>query len=260
MAANRAIRAEMSPHEWALRVELAGYFRINAHLGWEDSINTHSTARVPGAEHHFLINPFGLRFSEVKASDLIKVDVDGNVIGESAHPVNHAGYVIHSAIHRQRPNARCVLHTHPVAGMVVAAMAHGLLPIGIFALGFHNCLSYHNYEGASGEHNLSERERLAESLGPNNHAMIMRNHGLLTVGETLPEAFVWMYRLTKACEVQALAQAGRGEFVVPSEGAAESTVKGVEGYLTGYGTGGRGEVEFQAFMRLMDELDPSFRD
>jgi ribulose-5-phosphate 4-epimerase/fuculose-1-phosphate aldolase len=128
---------EISPRELELRVDLACLFRINAHLGWEDSINTHSTIRVPGPEHHFLINPFGLRLGEVKASDLIKIDLDGNVIGESTHPVNRAGYVIHSAIHMGRADAKCVIHTHSLPGMAVAAAAEGLVEHNIFALGFH---------------------------------------------------------------------------------------------------------------------------
>ena len=145
-----------------LRVQLAGLFRISAHLGWEDSFNTHYTARVPGTDPpRFLMNPYGVRFDEMKASDLVTVDLDGNVLEETDYPVNEAGFVIHSAIHRDRHDALCVIHTHTHAGMAVAAMAHGLLPIGIFALGFHERVSYHDFEGGSGRHNMSERERLA---------------------------------------------------------------------------------------------------
>ena len=162
---------EISEAQWKLRVQLAGLFRISAHLGWEDSFNTHCTARVPGTDPpRFLMNPYGVRFDEMKASDLATVDLDGNVVEETQYPVNEAGFVIHSAVHRDRHDALCVIHTHTHAGMAVAAMAHGLLPIGIFALGFHECLSYHDFEGGSGRHNMSERERLAESLGPTNNA------------------------------------------------------------------------------------------
>ena len=259
-AGRQAIEAGMAPAEWELRVELACYFRINAHLGWEPSINTHSTMRLPGEEHQFLMNPFGVRFDEIKASDLIKVDLEGRVQGETPWPVNEAGFVIHSAIHMQREDAKCVLHAHPLAGMAVSAMADGLLPIGIYALSFHDSLSYHDYEGASGQHNLTERERLAQSLGPSNHAMIMRSHGLLTVGESVPEAFAWMYRLNRACEVQVLTNGAAGELLVPSEAAAESTVTGIQGYFSAYGTAKPGEVEFAAFTRLMDQKDASFRD
>ena len=250
---------DISPEEWDLRVDLACLFRINAHLGWEDSINTHSTARVPGPEHHFLINPFGLRLGEVKASDLIKIDLDGNVIGESTHPVNRAGYVIHSAIHSGRADAKCVIHTHGLAGMAVAAAAEGLVEHNIFALGFHDCLSYHAFEGASGDHNTSERERLAASLGPANKAMILRNHGLLSVGQTVAEAFVWMYRLDRACQVQVMANGAQG-FTKASDQAAAFSVKGAQDFATGFGAGAPGELEFAAFKRLMDEIDPGYRD
>lgn len=259
-AGRRAVDAGMDPGEWRLRVALACLFRINAHLGWEDSINTHSTVRLPGEEERFLINPFGVRFDEVRASDLIVVDVDGRVIGESPHPVNEAGYVIHSAIHTGRADARCVIHTHTVPGMAVAAMEDGLAPISMFALGFHEALSYHEFEGAAGEHNLSERERLAASLGPVNNAMILRNHGLLTVGRTVAEAFVWMYRLNKACEVQVLTHGAAGGTRVPGREAAEHTVTGTRAYVNGFGAGGPGEVEFAAFARKMDRIDPSYRE
>jgi ribulose-5-phosphate 4-epimerase/fuculose-1-phosphate aldolase len=250
---------DISDQEWALRVDLACLFRINAHLGWEDSINTHSTMRVPGPEHHFLINPFGLRLGEVKASALVKIDLDGNVIGESPHPINRAGYVIHSAIHMGRTDAKCVIHTHSLPGMAVAAAAGGLIEHNIFALGFHGCLSYHDFEGASGDHNTSERKRLAASLGPSNKAMILRNHGLLSVGKTVAEAFMWMYRLDRACQVQVMAN-GAGGFAKPSEQAAAFSVKGAEDFATGFGACAPGALEFEAFRRLIDEIDPGYRD
>jgi len=257
----RAIDGGMDPIEWDLRVQLACAFRINAHLGWEDAINTHTSVRIPGPEHHFLLNPFGLRFDEIKASDLVKVDQDGQVIGgKTDNPLNEAGFVIHSGIHMRREDAHCVLHTHTLAGMAVAAMEHGLLPIGIFALGFHNSLSYHEFEGASGKHNLSEQDRLAQSLGPTNKAMVMRAHGLLTVGQTVPEAFVWMYRLNKACEVQVLTHGAAGGYVRPSREASEHTAKATLDYVTTYGTKGPGGEDFTAFMRLMEKQDPSFKN
>ena len=258
-SAKKVDPAECEQAEWEQRVKLACLLRISAYLGWEDSINTHTTMRVPGTDHHFLINPFGLRFDEVRASDLIKVDVDGKVIGKTDHPINEAGYVIHSAIHLGRSDAKCVLHTHTLAGMAVAAMADGLLPIGIFAIGFHDRLSYHSFEGASGGHNLSERARLAESLGPTNKAMILRNHGLLSAGETVEEAFVWMYRLNKACEVQMMTNGARGAFAAPSQEARTNTVIGTDAFVGGFGTGGPGELEFAAFERLMARQDASFR-
>jgi len=259
-AGRRAIAGGMSEAEWRLRLDLAAYFRINAALGWEDSFNTHATARVPGAEEHFLINPFGLRFDEIRASDMLRVDLEGRVVSPGPHTVNEAGFVIHSAIHLQRHDARCILHTHSLAGMAVAASAEGLLPIGLFACGFHESLSYHAFEGASGRHNMSERERLAESLGPSNNAMIMRSHGLLTVGRTVAEAFVWMYRLDKACQVQVATYGQPGAYLHPSEAARQATVKGTEDFVRGYGNGGPGEAEFAAWRRRLDRIDPSWRE
>jgi ribulose-5-phosphate 4-epimerase/fuculose-1-phosphate aldolase len=255
-----AVAQGMSPAEWQLRVELAGLFRISAHLGWEDSFNTHYTARVPGEDERFLMNPYGVRFDELKASDLVTVDPDGRVLQPTEHPVNEAGFVIHSAIHCNRSDAHCVVHTHTHAGMAVAAMEHGLLPIGIFALGFHERLSYHEFEGGSGKHNLSERERLAASLGPANNAMIMRNHGLLTVGACVAEAFVWMFRLNRACEVQTLTYGAQGNYALPTSEACRHTATATQDFLTAYGSGTPGEVEFNAFLRVVDRTDPSFRN
>ena len=252
---------EYSDAEWKLRVQLAGLFRISAHLDWEDSFNTHYTARVPGSDPpRFLMNPYGVRFDEMKASDLVTIDLDGNVLEETEYPVNEAGFVIHSAIHRDRHDALCVIHTHTHAGMAVAAMAHGLLPIGIFALGFHECVSYHDFEGGSGRHNMSERERLAESLGPTNNAMIMRNHGLLTVGASVPEAFVWMFRLNRACEVQVLTHGAGGDYVMPSAEAAANTATATRDFVCAYGSGEPGEAEFNAFLRVLERHDESFRE
>ena len=257
----RAIDAGMDPSEWEQRAQLACAFRINAHLGWEDAINTHTSMRLPGPEHHFLLNPFGLRFDEIRASDLVKVNQDGDVIGgQTDNPLNEAGFVIHSAIHMRREDAHCVLHTHTLPGMAVAAMQDGLLPISLFALGFHDSLSYHEFEGGSGKHNMAEQDRLAKSLGPANKAMIMRAHGLLTVGQTVAEAFVWMYRLNKACEVQVMTNGAAGAYVQASQQAAEYTAKATVDYITTYGTKGPGGEDFAAFMRLMDQKDPSFRD
>ncbi|MEM7406273.1 MAG: class II aldolase/adducin family protein [Pseudomonadota bacterium] len=247
--------------EQQLREDLAGLFRISAFLGWEDSFNTHYTVRVPDSDPpRFLMNPYGVRFDELKASDLVTLDLDGQVIGETEHPVNEAGFVIHSAIHRDRHDAICIIHTHTHAGMAVAAMADGLLPIGIFALGFHGKLSYHDFEGGSGRHNLSERERLAESLGSTNSAMIMRNHGLLTVGATVAEAFIWMFRLNRACEVQVLTHGAGSGYVMPSEQAAHNTAIATRDFVSAYGSGSPGEIEFQAFLRRVERDDASFRD
>ena len=259
-AGRRALERGMSLQEWQLRVELAGLFRVGAYLGWEDSFNTHYTARIPGTDERFLMNPFGVRFDEMRASDLVAVDSDGNVLEPTTYPVNEAGFVIHSAIHRNRTDAQCILHTHTLAGMTVAAMQHGLLPIGIFALGFHDRLSYHDFEGGSGKHNLSERDRLARSLGPVNNAMIMRNHGLLTVGSTVAEAFVWMFRLNRACEVQAASYGAAGPYATPTASAAENTAIATRDFLNAYGTGGPGDLEFKGFLRAVERGNPGYDD
>ena len=256
----QAIERGMPEEDWNLRGELAGLFRIGAHLQWEDSFNTHYTARIPGNDERFLMNPYGVRFDEIKASDLVTVDIEGNVLEPTEHPVNEAGFIIHSAIHRNRHDAQCIIHTHTLAGMAVAAMEHGLLPIGIFALGFHEQLSYHAFEGGSGKHNGTERDRLAQSLGPTNPAMIMRNHGLLAVGTTVSEAFVWMFRLNRACEVQAMTYGASGSYATPTESAAEHSAIATRDFLTAYGSGTPGEVEFRGFLRAVEREDPTFRD
>ena len=256
----RAIAAGMDEAEWRLRVDLAAYFRINARLGWEDSFNTHATVRVPGAEEHFLMNPWGVRFDEMRASDLVKVDLDGTVVSATGHTVIEAGFVIHSAIHMNRPDARCVIHTHSPAGMAVAAHADGLLPVGLFACGFHGRLSTHPFEGASGRFNMSERERLADSLGPVNNAMLMANHGLLTVGRTVAEAFVWMYRLDKACQVQLMTYGQPGAYLEPSEAARRNTVTGTDQFVHGFGNEGPGVAEFAGWRRALDRTGPGYRD
>ncbi len=259
-AGRQAIAAGKAPAEWDLRVQLAAAYRINQHLGWEDSMNTHTSLRLPGPEHNFLINPFGLRFDEIKASNLVKVDLDGQIVGPTDYPVNQAGFVIHSAMHLARADAKCIVHTHTLAGMAVAALKDGLLPIGLFALGFENRLSYHDFEGASGSHNLSERDRLAASLGPTNKAMVLRSHGLLTCGESVAEAVIWMYRLERACQVQVATHGAASELLIPSEAARQSTMLGTLEFMTTYDTEPPGAVEFAAFMRLIDRIDPSYRD
>ncbi len=189
----------LNSEEWALRVRLAAAYRVAAHLGWTESIYGHITLRVPGPERHFLINPWGLRFDEVTASSLVKINADGAVVGDSAYGVNRAGFTIHSAIHEARDNAHCVFHIHTTAGMAVAAQADGLLPVSMPATGFYQRVAYHDYEGPSLK--LDERARLVASLGDKN-VLILRTHGLLTCGHTTEEAFIRMFRLQRACEIQ----------------------------------------------------------
>jgi ribulose-5-phosphate 4-epimerase/fuculose-1-phosphate aldolase len=255
--------ARITPEERKLRVELACLYRIIDHLGWSELIWTHTTVRVPGPEHHFLINPYGLRFDEIRASDLVKVDLDGNRVDGGDGEFNPAGFVIHSSIHMTREDAQCVMHTHTIAGMAVAALECGLLPIGMYALGYDHQVSYHDFEGPSVEQD--ERERLARDLG-RNHVMILRNHGLLTCGRTIAQAFVRMYRLERACQVQLAAQATGAKLIVPPDAVRQVSARLSDDFLEIDGEGGKGRYskranpEFAAMMRLMDEKDPSYRD
>ena len=190
---------ELVPKEAELRVQLAAAYRLIEHFGWNESIYGHLTVRVPGPERHFLINPFGLRYGEVTASNLVKITLEGEIVGDTEWSVNAAGYAIHGAIHKGAPDAHCVMHTHSPAGMAVAALECGLLPISLDATLFHGTVGYHEYEGAIVSE--GEKDRLVEDLG-RNRALILRNHGLLTVGRTIPEAFLYLHRLETACKTQ----------------------------------------------------------
>lgn len=249
----------MQTTEWELRVQLAGAYRIIDHLGWSELIWTHTTVRVPGPDHHFLINPYGLRFDEVTASNLVKVDPGGNIIGDREQEINPAGFVIHSAIHMARPEVQCILHTHTVAGMAVAALEAGLLPVSMYALGYFGQVAYHDFEGPSLD--LDERARLGGNLG-SNHVMVLRNHGLLTCGESVAQAFVRMYRLERACQVQLAAQATGSKLAIPSRHICELSAERSDHFLSTKGGDGysrRPNPEFAALLRLMDLKDPSYR-
>lgn len=209
----------VSPEEWALRVDLAAAYRLVALYGWDDLIFTHLSARVPGPEHHFLINPYTHMFEEITASSLVKIDIDGNKVSDSPAPVNRAGFVIHSAIHAAREDAMAVLHLHTPHGQAVSAMAEGLLPHTQTAMIAGRDVAYHDFEGIATD--LDERERLVADLG-DRHAMILRNHGTLTVGSTVAQAFIRMYFLERACEAQVLMlSAGRDGLNTPNQGVAE---------------------------------------
>ena len=245
--------------EWDLRVDLAAAYRIIHLLGWSELIWTHTTVRVPGASHHFLINPYGYRFDEVRASTLVKVDQDGNIIGDTSQEINPAGFVIHSAIHMARPDVQCIMHTHTVAGMAVAALECGLLPVSMYALGYFEQVAYHDFEGPSLD--LEERQRLSDDLG-NKHVMVMRNHGLLTCGETVAQAFVRMYRLERACQVQLAAQATGGKLVIPPRRICELSAERSDAFLANNAADGYSRVpnpEFLALRRLLDQQDPTYK-
>ena len=241
--------------EWDLRVQLAASYRIVDHLGWCELIYGHISLRVPGPEHHFLINPYGLRYDEVTASSLVKIDLDGNLIEPTDYSFNPAGFVIHSAVHEHRENAHCVMHTHTRAGMAVAALECGLLPISMNATSFHRQIAYHDYEGSTLF--LEEREKLAQDLGAAN-AMILRNHGLLSVGQTVAEAFLTMYRLERACQVQLDAMACGQPLVTPPEAALERSARQMHEFAQC--AADQGQLEFDALVRLMDQKDSSFRN
>jgi ribulose-5-phosphate 4-epimerase/fuculose-1-phosphate aldolase len=247
------------PQEWELRIQLAAAYRIIDHMGWSELIWTHTTVRVPGPEHHFLINPYGLRFDEVRASNLVKVGMDGAIIGDQDQEINPAGFVIHSAVHMARPDVRCVMHTHTVAGMAVAALQTGLLPISMYSLGYYDRVAYHDFEGPSLA--LAERQRLATNLGDKN-ALILRTHGLLTCGQTVAQAFVRMYRLERACQVQLAAQSTGSPLIVPPRNVCELSAELSDDFVAveaGKGYSRVANPEFDALMRLMDKKDPSYR-
>lgn len=228
--ADQIDRSRISAEEWTTRCDLAALYRLIAHFRMTDLIDTHISARVPGEEGHFLINCYGVLFHEMRASDLIKIDHEGNIVDPHRGPesVNRAGFNIHSAIHAARPDVSCVVHTHTSAGIAVSAQEEGLLPISQHALKFYRRLGYHDYEGIA--LNPSERERLVLDLGPH-MAMILRNHGLLAVGNSIAEAFNQIYFLERACQAQVQALAGGRQLRFPPEDVCELTAQQSEGEL-----------------------------
>ncbi|MEO8130838.1 MAG: class II aldolase/adducin family protein [Bryobacteraceae bacterium] len=249
----------MSTQEWDLRVQLAAAYRIIDHFGWSELIWTHTTVRVPGPEHHFLINPYGLRFDEVCASNLVKVDMDGKIIGDQEQEINPAGFVIHSAIHMTRADAQCIMHTHTTAGMAIAALEEGLLPISMYSLGYYERVAYHDFEGPSLD--LDERRRLADNLG-DKQVLVLKNHGLLACGLTVAQAFVRMFRLERACQVQLAAQSTGSKLAVPPRTVCELSGALSDDFLVAEGDKGYSRnpnPEFAAMVRLMDRKDPSYR-
>jgi len=197
------VKQQVSEQEWQMRVDLAACYRMIAHYGWDDLVFTHISARVPGPEHHFLINPYGMLFEEVTASSLVKVDLNGSKVMPSDFDINPAGFTIHSAVHQAREDAICVIHLHTVAGIAISIQAQGLLPYSQQSLFALASMSYHDYEGVA--LNPDEKTRLVADLGTNNF-MILRNHGLLTCGASVADAFLAMFILQRSCEIQIQAQ------------------------------------------------------
>src|SRR5499433_4360461 len=250
-----SLKGKVSPEEWAARVDLAAAYRLVSFYKWEDLVFTHISLRVPGAEDEFLINPYGVFFDEITASSLVKIDLKGQKIDDSPFEVNPAGFVIHSAIHAARHDAQCVLHTHTLNGVAVSTQRAGLLPISQHALFVLPSLGYHDFEGPALDDD--EKPRLVKDLGDNT-ALILRNHGLLTVGETVAEAFVAMYNLEISCAIQVRAQAGGGELIpVPKEVLDDSYARLQSAQRP---AGGRGALVWPGLLRRLDRIDPSFRN
>lgn len=246
------VKSQVSEAEWEQRVHLAAAYRAVAMFGWDDLIFTHISARVPGEENHFLINAYGMMFDEITASSLVKIDHQGKKVMDSPYGINPAGFVIHSAIHEARPDAICVLHLHTAHGVAVASQQKGLLPISQQAMVVLASLAYHGYEGIA--LNDDEKPRLVKDLG-DKHFMILRNHGLLTVADNIPDAFVFMYLLERACEVQILAQSGGTPLVEIDQrliDGATAQAKAVMGQVGG-------NLTWPGLLRRLDRLDRSFR-
>ena len=247
MSAVLAPKSSVSPAEWALRVQLASAYRVADHLGWSELIYTHISARVSGPEHHFLINPYGLRVDEVTASSLVKVTAEGEPVGPQVYKANKAGFIIHSAIHMAREDAQCVWHMHTLPGMAVSAQEEGLLPVHMYSHNFWQRISYHDFEGPSMR--LDERSRLVQSLGAKNQALMLRNHGLLTVGRTIPEAFIRFWRLNRSCEIQLAAQGSK--LTIPSPAVCEQSYQMGEEFLTDQAD--LGQLEFDSILRKLGD-------
>ncbi|KXV61186.1 aldolase [Acetobacter senegalensis] len=245
--------ASAAPTEQALREELAAAYRLMALFNMTDLVYTHLSVRLPGESHRYLVNPYGLLFEEITASSLVIVDADGQPRQETSWPVNPAGFVIHSAIHRSRPDAACVMHSHTVAGMVVAAQDQKILPLNQMNIEFYGAVGFHGYEGIAADDNLSERERLVRDLG-NHCGLILQNHGLLTVGATVAQAFYRMYYMEQACRIQIAAQATGVPLHIPSEEKIVRTKKQFDDDLD------QGQLIWQALRRKLDREQPDYKD
>lgn len=247
-----SMQDQVSAEEWQTRVDLAACYRLVASFGWSDLVFTHITARVPGEQDRFLINPYGMMFDEITASSLVKIDLDGNKLSESPFPVNPAGFTIHSAIHGARHDAQCVLHVHSVNGVAVSAQKNGLLPLSQQSIFVLSSLAYHDYEGVA--LNDQEKPRLVADLGDRNYFML-RNHGLLTLGSTIADAFVNMYIFEASCMIQVRAQAGGGaliEIPAPIIAGAQQQARTVTKSLGGM-------LVWPGLLRRLERLDPSYR-
>jgi ribulose-5-phosphate 4-epimerase/fuculose-1-phosphate aldolase len=247
-----SLEGKVPDEEWGLRVDLAAAYRLTALFGWDDLIFTHISARVPGEGDRFLINPYGMLFEEITASSLVLVDETCTKLRDNPYPVNPAGFVIHSAIHAARPDVGCICHTHTVEGVAVSAQKEGLLPISQQSTVALQSLAYHDYEGIAVRD--EEKGRLQEDLA-DNLFMILRNHGLLTVGATVADAFLYMYALQKCCEIQVRAQAGGGELIH----VGDDVMKGVRDAFAIVTQGMGGGLAWPGLIRRLDRQNPGYR-
>jgi ribulose-5-phosphate 4-epimerase/fuculose-1-phosphate aldolase len=244
---------DMSEAEWAARQELAACYRVFDHMGWSEMIYNHITVKVPGEEGAFLINPYGMHFSEITASSLVKIDIDGNVLAPTEWHVNRAGFVQHALFHKHIPDAHAIAHTHTTAGMAVSSLEGGLQPVNFYACNFIGQLGYHDFEGVTVRD--EEGPRFLASLG-DKRMMLLKNHGILVMGKTLPEVFIKHWALQRACEIQVETMSMGAPVVVPPEIVA---VHQRDLYQTQI-PGGAGAAEFAAMVRLVDRKDRSWRD
>jgi ribulose-5-phosphate 4-epimerase/fuculose-1-phosphate aldolase len=249
----RSVRGQVPAEEWAVRTDLAAAYRAVALYGWDDLIFTHISARVPGPGHHFLINPYGMMFEEITASSLVKIDLAGNKVMDSPFEINPAGFTIHSAVHEAREDAQCVIHLHTTEGVAVSCQKAGLLPLSQQSLFPLSGLAYHDYEGVALD--PGEKARLVADLA-DKHSLILRNHGLLTCAPSVADAFLYMYILQKACEVQVRAQAGGGELVPIPQPIVDGIRKAAKAVLRQAG----GMIAWPGILRKLDRQDPSWRE
>ena len=249
------VRGQVSDEEWQVRVDLAAAYRLVALYGWDDLIFTHLSARVPGPEHHFLINPYDMMFEEITASSLVKIDVEGQPVIPSSHPVNPAGFTIHSALHMNCEDAHSVMHLHTPAGQAVSAMEFGLLEHTQTGMIARHDIAYHEYEGIATD--LEERERLVEDMG-DKHAMILRNHGTLAIGKSVGECFLRLYFIERACDAQVkMLSAGVANLNNPPQGTPEKVKEQTPSDGIGMIANG---LAWPALLRKLDRIDPSFRN
>jgi ribulose-5-phosphate 4-epimerase/fuculose-1-phosphate aldolase len=247
------VEQAVSAQEWQVRVDLAALYRLVASFGWDDLVFTHLSARVPGDDEHFLINPYGLLYDEMCASNMVKVDLNGDKVMDSPFDINPAGFIVHSAVHEVRHDAMCVAHWHSRAGVAVAAQKKGLLPISQQASLSLASIAYHDYEGIAVDE--EEKQSLQRDLGDKVN-LVLRNHGLLVVGETIADAFLFMYNLESACQIQIAAMAGNSELIHFDQAIIDDTGRTTQAATKGM----LGGIAWPALIRRLDKKDPSFRD